>query len=278
MVTTAESAGMKSPGIVERVREDIRTVFEKDPAARSTLEVLLCYPGLHAIWLHRIVHALWTRRLFLLARFLSHINRWLTGIEIHPGAKIGRRFFIDHGMGVVIGETTEIGDDVLMYKGVVLGGTSLEKRKRHPTIGSNVVIGSNATILGDILVGDDAKIGSGAVVIRPVPAGATVVGVPGRIVRGPGATAHRVNLDHATLPDPVAEALRIMLDSVENLEVRIHRIEDTCSRLQGLGQEDLDALKTIRQYISSDWLNANGTTAQDTAARVGGDMGQAGRA
>jgi len=181
-------------------------------------------------------------------------------------------------MGVVIGETTEIGDDVLMYKGVVLGGTSLEKRKRHPTIGSNVVIGSNATILGDILVGDDAKIGSGAVVIRPVPAGATVVGVPGRIVRGPGATAYRVNLDHATLPDPVAEALRIMLDSVENLEVRIHRIEDTCSRLQGLGQEDLDALKTIRQYISSDWLNANGTTAQDTAARVGGDMGQAGRA
>ena len=278
MVTTTESTDAKSPGIIARIREDIRTVFEKDPAARSTLEVLLCYPGLHAIWLHRIVHALWKRRLFLLARFLSHINRWLTGIEIHPGAKIGRRFFIDHGMGVVIGETSEIGDDVLMYKGVVLGGTSLEKRKRHPTIGNNVVIGSNATILGDILVGDGAKIGSGAVVIKPVPAGATVVGVPGRIVRGPGAPSHRVNLDHAALPDPVAEALRVVLDSVENLEVRIHRIEETCSRMQGLKQEDLDALETIRQYIKSDWFNANGAVTEDTAARVGGDMGQARRA
>ncbi len=275
MLTTTESPAAKSPGIIEMIREDIQTVFAKDPAARSTLEVLLCYPGLHAIWLHRLVHALWIRGFTLLARFLSHINRWLTGIEIHPGAKIGRRFFIDHGMGVVIGETAEIGDDVLMYKGVVLGGTTLEKKKRHPTIGNNVVIGSNAVILGDIKVHDDARIGSGAVVIRPVPAGATVVGVPGRIVRGPGEVAHRVDLDHAALPDPVAEALRVVVDSMESLELRIHRIEDTCSRLQGLKQEDLDALERIRQYINSDWLNANGATKEDTAVRVGSDMGQA---
>jgi len=170
--------------LLRTLREDVQTVFRKDPAARSTAEVLLCYPGLHALWLHRLAHALWRRNHRLLARMISQLNRAATGIEIHPGARIGRRFFIDHGMGVVIGETTEIGDDVLLYKGVVLGGTTLEKMKRHPTLGNGVVVGSNAVVLGAITVGDNAKIGSGAVVIRPVPAGATVVGVPGRA--GPG--------------------------------------------------------------------------------------------
>src|SRR5512136_1649012 len=163
------------------IREDIRTVFAKDPAAKSTLEVITCYPGLHAVWLHRISHFLWTHQLFFLARFCSHISRFLTGLEIHPGAKIGRRFFIDHGMCVVIGETAEVGDDVLMYMGTVLGGTSLEKKKRHPTIEDGVVIGSGAIVLGPVTVGKGAKIGAGSVVVRSVPAGATVVGVPGRI-------------------------------------------------------------------------------------------------
>ena len=164
------------------LREDIQTVFAKDPAARSVLEVLFCYPGLHALWLHRLAHFLWQHKLRFLARFLSHINRFLTGIEIHPGAKIGRRFFIDHGAGVVIGETAEIGDDVLMYQGAVLGGTTLEKKNRHPTVGNNVVMGTGAIALGAITIGDGARIGSGSVVVKSVPARATVVGIPGRIV------------------------------------------------------------------------------------------------
>jgi serine O-acetyltransferase len=244
-------------GLRQRVREDIQTVFTKDPAARSTLEVLLCYPGLHAIWYHRLSHALWTRGFHFLARFLSHVTRWLTGIEIHPGAKIGRRFFVDHGMGVVIGETAEIGDDVLMYKGAVLGGTTLEKRKRHPTIEDDVVIGSNAVVLGDIIVGAGAKIGSGAVVIKAVPPGATVVGVPGRIVRGPGAVERRVELDHSALPDPVAQAFRVLLDSVETMEQRMYRVEDTCNRLEVWKQEELSALQSSRQYLRDNWLDVN---------------------
>jgi len=214
-------------------KEDIQTVFEKDPAARTWWEVLTCYPGLHAIWLHRIAHALWRRRLCWLARFISHINRFLTGIEIHPGATIGRRFFIDHGMGIVIGETTEIGDDVLMYKGAVLGGTSLHKGKRHPTIGNGVVIGSNAVILGPITIGDNAKIGSGAVVINSVPADSTAVGVPARVVRGPHIRrrpAPDLQLDHARLPDPVAEACR-------RLDIRMRELEDE--------------LQVLRDYVRS---------------------------
>ena len=209
-------------------KEDIQTVFEKDPAARTWWEVLTCYPGLHAIWLHRIAHALWRRRLYWLARFISHTNRFLTGIEIHPGATIGRRFFIDHGMGIVIGETTEIGDDVLMYKGAVLGGTSLHKGKRHPTIGNGVVIGSNAVILGPITIGDNAKIGSGAVVINSVPADSTAVGVPARVVRGPHIRrrpAPDLQLDHARLPDPVAEACR-------RLDIRMRELEDELQLLR----------------------------------------------
>ncbi len=165
------------------LREDIKNVFAKDPAAKNTLEVILCYPGLHAIWLHRIAHWFYKNKMCTIARIISHINRFITGIEIHPGAQIGRRFFIDHGMGVVIGETAEIGDDVLMYQGVVLGGKSLEKKKRHPTLGNNVTIGAGAIVLGALNIGDNAKIGAGTVVVKDVPSNATVMGVPGKIIK-----------------------------------------------------------------------------------------------
>ncbi|HEX79325.1 MAG TPA: serine O-acetyltransferase [Dehalococcoidia bacterium] len=207
----------------EGFREDIRTVFAKDPAARSTIEVLTCYPGLHALWLHRVANFMWRHRMRFLARLLSHFNRLLTAIEIHPGATIGRRFFIDHGSGVVIGETTEIGDDVLMYQGAVLGGTSLEKGKRHPTVGDNVVIGTGAVVLGAITIGDNAKIGSGSVVIKSVPSGATVVGIPGRVI-----DEHRqpaIDLEHGRLPDPVAEAIRVVLSEQAKLENRVKELE-----------------------------------------------------
>ena len=163
------------------LREDIKNVFAKDPAAKNTLEVILCYPGLHAIWLHRIAHWFYKNKMYTIARIISHINRFITGIEIHPGAQIGRRFFIDHGMGVVIGETAEIGDDVLMYQGVVLGGKSLEKKKRHPTLGNNVTIGAGAIVLGALNIGDNAKIGAGTVVVKDIPPNSTVMGVPGKI-------------------------------------------------------------------------------------------------
>jgi serine O-acetyltransferase len=205
--------------MLARLREDIQTVFDKDPAARSWWEVLTCYPGLHAIWLHRLARAFWRRRLRWFGRFTSHVARFLTGIEIHPGATIGRRFFIDHGMGVVIGETAEIGDDVLMYKGAVLGGTTLNKGKRHPTIGNGVVIGSNAVVLGAITVGQNARIGSGAVVIKPVPADSTAVGVPAKVVRGPHVDkTPSIALQHAQLPDPIAEVYRVMDERMEDME------------------------------------------------------------
>jgi len=211
------------------LREDIQTVFAKDPAARSVREVIFCYPGLRALWYHRVAHFLWHHRLKFLARFCSHTNRFLTGIEIHPGAKIGRRFFIDHGAGVVIGETAEIGDDVLIYQGVVLGGTSLKKEKRHPTVGNNVVIGAGAIALGAITIGDGAKIGAGSVVVKSVPPGATVVGVPGRIAE----ERHEplLDLEHGKLPDPIAEAIRLVLKNQERLEKRLKRLES----LSGLG-------------------------------------------
>ena len=205
------------------LKEDIQTVFAKDPAARSTLEVIFCYPGLHALWLHRISHFLWHRKLRFLARLVSHISRFLTGVEIHPGAKIGRRFFIDHGAGVVIGETAEVGDDVLIYQGVVLGGTTLKKEKRHPTIGNNVVIGTGAVALGAITIGDGARIGSGSVVVKSVPPGATVVGIPGRIVEDPKKPL--MDLEHGRLPDPVAEAIRLVLSEQERQGERLKRLE-----------------------------------------------------
>jgi len=210
--------------VFKRIREDIRTVFARDPAARTAVEVVLCYPGLHAIWLHRISHWLWTRRLRLLARFLSHAGRFFTGIEIHPGARIGRRFFIDHGMGVVIGETAEIGDDVFLYQGVVLGGTSLEKKKRHPTIENHVVIGAGATLLGAIAIGAHSRVGAGSVVIDSVPPHSTVVGVPGRIVKSNGKAIDE--LEHARLPDPVADIVRNILKEQEWLHKRVGMLED----------------------------------------------------
>jgi serine O-acetyltransferase len=211
-----------------RIREDIRTVFAMDPAARTRLEVLFCYPGLHAMWFHRVAHVLWRSKLYFLARLLSHIGRFFTGIEIHPGATIGRRVFIDHGAGVVIGETAEIADDVLMYQGVVLGGTSLEKDKRHPTIERNVVIGSGASVLGPVTIGEGARIGSGSVVVNPVPPGATVVGIPGRIVQDRQKVA--VDLEHGDLPDPVAEAIRIVLRSQDELSERLSGLEHEFGR------------------------------------------------
>jgi len=209
--------------MLKTLKEDIQTVFAKDPAANSVLEVIFCYPGLHALWFHRLSHFLWWHKLRFLARLLSHINRFLTGIEIHPGAKIGRHFFIDHGAGVVIGETAEIGDDVLLYQGVVLGGTTLEKTKRHPTIGNNVVMGTGAVVLGAITIGDGARIGSGSVVVKSVPPGATVVGIPGRIVED----RHKplTDLEHGKLPDPVAEAIRLVLTEQEKLVERLRRLE-----------------------------------------------------
>ncbi len=214
-----EACPMPQPNFFQRLREDVQTVFAKDPAARSLIEVLTCYPGLHAIWTHRVAHALWTRGWHFLARWLSHISRGLTGIEIHPGAQIGRRFFIDHGMGVVIGETAEIADDVLMYKGVVLGGVSLEKTKRHPTIGNGVILGTNAIVLGPITVGDGARIGSGSVVVKAVPNCATVVGIPGRVVKLHGVACRRKpDLHHEQLPDMVADTIRDLTRRIEALE------------------------------------------------------------
>ncbi|ADU96429.1 serine O-acetyltransferase [Thermovibrio ammonificans] len=209
----------------KRLREDIKTVFERDPAARSVLEVLLCYPGLHAIWLHRVAHWLWCRDLKLLARLVSHFSRWLTGIEIHPGAKIGRRFFIDHGMGVVIGETTEIGDDVTLYHQVTLGGTSTKKGKRHPTVGNNVVIGAGAKVLGPVKIGDNCKIGANSVVVKDVPPNSTVVGIPGKVVKREGIKPTKVDLEHGKLPDPVMETLKEMLNLIHDLELEVKTLK-----------------------------------------------------
>lgn len=208
----------------KKLKEDIQTVFAKDPAAKNTLEVILCYPGLHAIWLHRIAHWFYRKKMSTVARIISHISRHITGIEIHPGAKIGRRFFIDHGMGIVIGETTEIGDDVVMYQGGVLGGTSLKKEKRHPTLRNNVVIGTGAVVLGAVIIGDNARIGAGSVVITDVPSNATVVGVPGRI--GLGLSDQEIKaLEHGKLPDPIADALRFVMREQEKIDERLQELE-----------------------------------------------------
>jgi len=215
----------------QRIEEDIKTVFAEDPAARSFLEVVFCYPGLHAIWLHRIAHLFWQNGFRLIARIVSHINRILTNIEIHPGATIGRRFFIDHGANVVIGETTEIGDDVLMYQGVTLGGTSAEKRKRHPTIGNGVEIGAGSIVLGPIVIGNGARIAAGSVVVKDVPAGATVIGVPGRI--GLGFSMKEIaKLEHGKIPDPISDALHFLMKEQERLRQRIEEIENSVQKSQ----------------------------------------------
>ncbi len=207
----------------DTLREDIRTVFKKDPAARSTAEVIFFYPGLHALWMHRKANWFWRHNLKFLATWTAFYARFLTNIEIHPGAKIGRRFFIDHGAGVVIGETAEIGNDVLLYQGVVLGGTTHEKKKRHPTIGNDVVVGTGAIVLGPLTVGDGARIGAGSVVIDSVPPGATVVGIPGRVV---GDRHKQIqDLQHAKMPDPVAEAIRLVLREQDKLGARLADLE-----------------------------------------------------
>ena len=233
------------------LREDIQTVFNEDPAARGTLEVILCYPGLHALWGHRVAHFLWQHQLHFCARLLSHINRFLTNIEIHPGAKIGRRFFIDHGAGVVIGETAEIGDDVLMYQGASLAGTSLKKEKRHPTIGNNVEIGTGAVVLGAITIGDGARIGAGSVVVKAVPPGVTVVGIPGRVVTKQEKPA--TDLEHGKLPDPVAEAIRLVLKEQDKLEERLEKLES----LSGLVTPP-DELEENRKEIEKDFTQGSG--------------------
>ena len=216
----------------KQIREDIHAVFDRDPAAKNTIEVVLCYPGLHAIWAHRISHYLYERRYFVLARLVSHVARFLTGIEIHPGAKIGKGFFIDHGMGTVIGETTEIGRNVTVYQGVTLGGTGKEKGKRHPTIGDNVVVATGAKILGSFTVGNDSKIGAGSVVLSEVPPHSTVVGIPGRVVYRFGKKVETCedvvdpdNLAHNDLPDPVEEMLRCLQQHLNRLDEKVSRIE-----------------------------------------------------
>ncbi|MBC7230403.1 MAG: serine O-acetyltransferase [Actinobacteria bacterium] len=207
----------------ETLREDIEAVRDRDPAARSTLEIILAYPGLHALWMHRVAHWLWERKVPVLPRLISHLNRFLTGIEIHPGARFGKGVFIDHGMGVVIGETSEIGDYVTLYQGVTLGGTGKEKGKRHPTVGNNVVIAAGAKVLGPITIGDHSKVGAGAVVIRDVPPRCTVVGVPGKVVVQEGEPV--VDLHHEAIPDPV-------MDRIEALDGMIRKLEDRLVRTQ----------------------------------------------
>ncbi len=201
-----------------RLKDDIKAVFDRDPAARSTLEVIFCYPGLHAIWFHRISHWLWKKELFFLARFCSHLGRFFTGVEIHPGATIGKGFFIDHGMGVVIGETAEIGDNVTLYHGVTLGGVSWEKVKRHPTLEDNVVVGSGAKVLGPFTVGKGSKIGSNSVVVKEVPPHSTVVGIPGRVVMELEKPSAKMDLEHGRLPDPEAKAIACLFDQIRELE------------------------------------------------------------
>ena len=201
------------------LRRDIQAVRERDPAARSTLEVLLCYPGVHALAFHRFAHAIWRRGFTVPARFMSHIARFLTGIEIHPAAKLGPGLFIDHGMGVVIGETSEVGENVTLLQGVTLGGTSLKREKRHPTLGNNVVVGAGAKIIGGFKIGDGGRIGAGSVVVREVPSNSVVVGVPGRVTYRDGQrVSGGIDLDQTDLPDPVSKALEQLLERIRELE------------------------------------------------------------
>jgi len=211
--------------VFSRAAEDVRAVCANDPAARSAAEVLLLYPGLHALWLHRTAHALWSREQHFAARTVSFVNRFVTGIDIHPGAEIGRRVVIDHGMGIVIGETAKVGDDCLLYKGIVLGGTTLSHGRRHPQLGNHVVVGSNACVLGCIEIGDGARVGSGSVVIKPVPPNATVVGVPARIIV-PSRARFDAALDHANLPDPVTDMIRALAHQNQRLRDRVTQLEE----------------------------------------------------
>ncbi len=215
--------------VLKRIRKEIQAVFDRDPAAKSLLEVILCYPGLHAILMHRVAHFFYGRKMFLMARVISQISRFFTQIEIHPGAKIGEGLFIDHGAGVVIGETAEVGNNVTIYQGVTLGGTGKEKGKRHPTVGDHVVISTGARILGSFSVGDNSKIGAGSVVLKPVPPNSTVVGVPGKVVAQDGVRIEKaeqplIDLRHDELPDPVAEMMLAMQRQIDGLEKQVKEL------------------------------------------------------
>ena len=237
--------------VFKRLKEDIDSFIARDPAARSRLEVVLCYPGYHAIVFYRVANAVWRRRWFLLGRFVSNIGKMLTGIEIHPGAKLGRRFFIDHGNGVVVGETSEIGDDVMLYQGVTLGGTSLDKGKRHPTLEDGVIVGSGAQVLGPITVGAGARIGANAVVLKDVPSGATMVGIPARIVMGRGKENAEDFTAYGTptedLPDPVARSFDSMRAQISSLVERITELEDQLQTVRGEVPEDKPAAEIEEQ-------------------------------
>lgn len=211
------------------IREEIQNIFREDPAAKSWIEIVLLYPGFHAIVLHRLAHWLFQMQIPFLPRMISQFSRFITGVEIHPGAKIGRRFFIDHGMGVVIGETAEVGDDVLIYQGVTLGGTGKERGKRHPTIGDNVVLGTGAKVLGNIFIGHDSKIGAGSVVLSGVPPHSTVVGIPGRVVRARGVEPDK-KLEHCNMPDPEGELIRSLTKRIEQLETELHALREDSHR------------------------------------------------
>jgi len=257
--------------MLESVKEDIKSVFDRDPAARNTFEVLTNYPGLHALLFHRLAHKLWNNKLFWLGRTLSTFSRWLTGIEIHPGAQIGRRFFIDHGMGVVIGETAIIGDDVTLYQGVTLGGTSWNKGKRHPTLKNGVVVGAGAKVLGPFEVGENAKVGSNAVVTKEVPADATVVGIPGRIIlktvtkKAEPTDESRQKMEDNLgfdayglsneMPDPVARSIRSMLDHMNLVDERMNSMCGAIKKLDGsfnkvdvqpINEDEIDCFKQIK--------------------------------
>jgi serine O-acetyltransferase len=236
-----------------RFREDVRVALDRDPAARSALEVVLTYPGVHALLCHRLAHWLWGLGLKLPARLVSHAARILTGIDIHPGATIGRRLFIDHGMGVVVGETCEIGNDVTLYQGVTLGGTSLKKEKRHPTLEDWVLVSTGAIVLGPVTIGVNSRIGAGSVVIHSVPPNSTVVGIPGRVVRGDGVHhpgLELIDLDHGDLPDPVARAISVLLGHVEKLE---RKVDDLAAR-QGTATEHAaeedEELQRVKAFLS----------------------------
>ena len=208
----------------DALRRDLQTVLERDPASRSRLEAILCYPGVHALAFHRVAHRLWKGGWFGSARFLSHISRFLTGIEIHPAARLGPGLFIDHGMGVVIGETAEVGRNVTIYQGVSLAGTSLKREKRHPTLGDNVVVGAGAKIIGGFTIGDNSRIGAGSVVVREVPPNSVVVGVPGRITHKDGQRVEGIDLNQTDLPDPVARAIEQLLERIRTLEGEVETL------------------------------------------------------
>ncbi len=254
------------------LRRDIRAVFERDPAARSLPEVLLCYPGLHAIWIYRLAHWCWIHRLKLLGRFFSHLSRFLTGIEIHPGARLGTGLFIDHGMGVVIGETAEVGENVTIYQGVTLGGTSLEKVKRHPTIGNNVVIGSGAKVLGPFTVGNNSRIGSGSVVVKEVPANSVVVGVPGRVTHRDGKKVeHGIDLNMTDLPDPLARLTQSLMDRVSELEQALAEVKRRLPATPDAPPGDAVSIAWVPEVFPSDETHHESSDLREAARRASQD-------